>query len=59
VSIEKTAMSPDPSALDLEDRYARCAHCGGLARPNILMFNDDGWMTGAEALRGIMRALER
>ena len=22
----------------------RCPHCGGLARPNILMFNDSGWL---------------
>jgi NAD-dependent SIR2 family protein deacetylase len=22
----------------------RCPHCGGLARPNILMFNDGGWL---------------
>lgn len=21
----------------------RCRHCGGLARPNVLMFNDEGW----------------
>ncbi|VCS85211.1 silent information regulator protein Sir2 [Burkholderia pseudomallei] len=22
----------------------RCAHCGGLARPNILMFGDNEWL---------------
>jgi len=32
----------------------RCPHCGGLARPNILMFNDSGWIetrTQAQAER--------
>lgn len=32
----------------------RCLHCGGLARPNVLMFGDDGWAegrSGAQASR--------
>ena len=28
----------------LASDYPRCPHCGGLARPNILMFGDWGWL---------------
>lgn len=28
-----------------------CPHCGGLARPNILMFNDSGWIGDRHDLR--------
>ncbi len=35
--------------LDLETmrarRIPRCPHCGGVARPNILMFGDDSWIS--------------
>lgn len=27
----------------------RCIHCGGVARPNILMFGDYGWINGRTA----------
>jgi NAD-dependent SIR2 family protein deacetylase len=27
----------------------RCPHCGGLARPNILMFGDNGWIIDRQA----------
>jgi NAD-dependent SIR2 family protein deacetylase len=26
-----------------------CPHCGGLARPNVLMFSDDGWVAHRSA----------
>ncbi|MBB2929018.1 SIR2 family NAD-dependent protein deacylase [Paraburkholderia silvatlantica] len=29
----------------LENEMPRCPHCGGLARPNILMFGDWGWIS--------------
>jgi NAD-dependent SIR2 family protein deacetylase len=42
----------------------RCPHCGGLARPNILMFGDSGWLDFREriqdaALRKWLRRVER
>lgn len=41
-----TAFVPevDEAACELRNAAPRCPHCGGLARPNILMFNDDGWI---------------
>jgi len=41
-----------------------CPHCGGLARPNILMFGDGGWLEFREriqsaALRQWLRRVER
>jgi NAD-dependent SIR2 family protein deacetylase len=41
-----------------------CPHCGGLARPNILMFGDAGWLEFREriqdaALRQWLRSVER
>jgi NAD-dependent SIR2 family protein deacetylase len=29
----------------------RCPHCGGLARPNILMFGDGGWLDSRERVQ--------
>lgn len=34
----------DDGACELLNEAPRCPHCGALARPNILMFNDDGWI---------------
>ncbi|SPA56686.1 SIR2 family NAD-dependent protein deacylase [Cupriavidus taiwanensis] len=36
----------DNSTCLLENEMPRCPHCGGLARPNILMFGDWMWVTG-------------
>jgi NAD-dependent SIR2 family protein deacetylase len=38
-------FAPDVDADECRLRNAapRCPHCGALARPNILMFGDDGW----------------
>jgi NAD-dependent SIR2 family protein deacetylase len=33
----------DPATARAADPLPKCPKCGGLARPNILMFNDDGW----------------
>ncbi len=33
----------DVLACRLRNRAPTCPHCGGLARPNVLMFGDDGW----------------
>ncbi|MFN4327635.1 MAG: SIR2 family NAD-dependent protein deacylase [Limnobacter sp.] len=33
----------DEQRCELTNEYPRCAHCGGLARPNILMFDDHMW----------------
>lgn len=34
----------DAAHCRLRSPLPRCPHCGGLARPNILMFNDGGWL---------------
>lgn len=34
----------DAQACRLRNEAPRCPHCGALARPNILMFNDSGWI---------------
>lgn len=34
----------DESRCELLGDLPRCPHCGGLARPNILMFGDAGWI---------------
>ena len=44
----------DTDACVLLNAPPRCPHCGGLARPNVLMFNDWGWVEqrqGAQAKR--------
>jgi NAD-dependent SIR2 family protein deacetylase len=34
----------DQAACRLRSAPPACPHCGALARPNILMFNDGGWV---------------
>lgn len=41
----------DPEAFRARDPLPRCPECGGLARPNILMFNDGEWLTERYARR--------
>lgn len=36
----------DAAECRLLDDLARCPACGGLARPNVLMFNDWSWLSG-------------
>lgn len=38
----------DEEACQLRNAAPTCPRCGGLARPNILMFNDDGWVADRE-----------
>jgi NAD-dependent SIR2 family protein deacetylase len=40
----------EESGLLISD-FPRCPHCGGLARPNILMFGDDDWLGYRSALQ--------
>ena len=35
----------DPATCRLRNAMPRCPHCGGLARPNILMFSDGEWIS--------------
>ena len=39
----------DESTCRLRNAPPRCPHCGGLARPNILMFNDWDWLEARTA----------
>jgi len=54
----------DEEACRLVSDYPRCPHCGGMARPNILMFGDWGWQerrseTQQRRLRSWLRSVER
>lgn len=42
----------DEAACRLTGPMPLCPGCGGLARPNILMFGDDGWQGGHDEQRG-------
>jgi len=42
-SADDFAPQVDADACRLLNRAPACPHCGGLARPNILMFGDGGW----------------
>ncbi|WP_338765232.1 Sir2 family NAD-dependent protein deacetylase [Massilia sp. METH4] len=46
------APSVDERACRLANAAPRCPHCGGLARPNILMFGDWGWIERRSARQG-------
>lgn len=35
----------DAETCKLINDFPRCPNCGGIARPNILMFNDDSWVS--------------
>lgn len=38
-------------------RIPRCGRCGGVARPNVLMFGDDSWLSGrTDAQEGLFEA---
>jgi NAD-dependent SIR2 family protein deacetylase len=39
----------DAEACRLTNEPPTCPHCGGLARPNILMFGDEGWLEQRQA----------
>ncbi|UGQ44986.1 SIR2 family NAD-dependent protein deacylase [Massilia endophytica] len=41
---ESFAPEVDQERCRLLNEAPRCPHCGGLARPNILMFGDGGWI---------------
>jgi NAD-dependent SIR2 family protein deacetylase len=41
----------DADACRLRNAPPRCPDCGGLARPNILMFGDWGWVEGRSAMQ--------
>ena len=41
----------DTARCELLGPLPACPHCGGIARPNILMFDDDGWIGDTRALQ--------
>jgi NAD-dependent SIR2 family protein deacetylase len=41
---DEFAPQVDARQCELLNAAPACPHCGGLARPNILMFNDSGWI---------------
>ncbi len=53
-SADGISVTIDPTTMKAEGDLPTCPRCRGLARPNILMFNDDGWdgaRTSAQARR--------
>nr|VFK45493.1 MAG: NAD-dependent protein deacetylase, SIR2 family [Candidatus Kentron sp. SD] len=42
-SASGTRVSVDPDTFQAADPLPECPHCGGLARPNVLMFGDGDW----------------
>jgi len=43
----------DPATLRTQNELPRCPMCGGLARPNVLMFGDGAWNPGRMAAQQI------
>ena len=43
-SAEGVEVSIDAERFEAKDPLPRCKHCGQIARPNILMFGDFGWI---------------
>jgi len=48
-----TKLAVDPANLRVQDGLPRCPICGGLARPNVLMFGDGAWNPGRTAAQQI------
>jgi len=42
---EGTEVDVNEETFEAQDPLPTCHHCGGLARPNILMFGDWGWIS--------------
>jgi NAD-dependent SIR2 family protein deacetylase len=51
---DATSFVPDvdDAVCELRGAGPMCARCGGLARPNVLMFGDGGWLEGRTAAQG-------
>jgi NAD-dependent SIR2 family protein deacetylase len=45
------AVTVDPQTFTAAEPLPRCPECGGLARPNILMFNDWDWADGCTRMQ--------
>ncbi len=43
--VEDTTIAVDENTIRGRPPLPNCVHCGGLARPNVLMFNDSGWIS--------------
>ena len=43
---EGITVNVDEATVRARPPLPRCRHCGGLARPNVLMFGDRGWIPG-------------
>jgi NAD-dependent SIR2 family protein deacetylase len=48
-----TPLVVDPATLRAQGELPRCPMCGGLARPNVLMFGDGAWNPGRMAAQQI------
>jgi NAD-dependent SIR2 family protein deacetylase len=43
---EEMVLTIDPATMRATGELPRCRSCGGLARPNVLMFGDESWSPG-------------
>jgi NAD-dependent SIR2 family protein deacetylase len=46
VPADEIDVAVDPKSFRAADPLPRCPACGGLARPNVLMFGDHAWLEG-------------
>ena len=50
---DEMRLAVDPATLRTSNELPRCPVCGGLARPNVLMFGDGAWNPGRTAAQQI------
>jgi len=43
---DETQVDIDETSFRARPPLPQCSNCGGIARPNILMFGDGGWLSG-------------
>jgi len=50
---EGFSFTLDPATMRATGELPRCKSCGGLARPNVLMFGDDSWSPGRTSIQEV------
>ncbi len=50
---EELSFTIDPVTMRATGELPRCRSCGGLARPNVLMFGDESWSPGRTSIQQV------
>jgi len=50
---EDLGFTLDPTTMRAAGELPHCRSCGGLARPNVLMFGDEAWSPGRTSAQGV------